>query len=156
MTQLLSEKERERFRAHQLLSKEKSGKTVANILEKDVKWVRRQERRFDELGNFKDRSRSGQPKKLDSRDTARLVKQVKGKERKSTRKMVSSFKTKDKKSVGRETIRKTLKTSGLYPHKKRKVTLLTGRQKKKESSLQKIIFVMIGPILPFGMKLNLS
>ena len=156
MTQLLSEKERERFRAHQLLSKGKSEKTVANILKKDVKWVCRQERRFEELGNFKDKPRSGQPMKLDYRDTALLMKQVKGKERKSTRKMASSFKTKDKKSVGRETIRKTLKTSGLYPHKKRKVTLLTDRQKKKESSLRINIFIMIGPILPFGMKLNLS
>jgi transposase len=156
MTQLLSEKEEERFRAHQLLSKGRSEKTVANILKKDVKWVRRQERRFEELGNFKDKPRSGQPKKLDSRDTARLVKQVKGKECKSTRKMASSFKTKDKRSVGRETIRKALKTSGLYPHKKRKVTLLTDRQKKKRVEFAKNIFIMIGPILPFGMKLNLS
>jgi transposase len=131
MAKLPTEKERERFKAHQLLSQGKSIKFVANKLHRDTKWVRRTERRFEELGNFKDRARSGQPKKLNSRDTKRLVKQVKGKERRSIRKMALSFKTKDKKKVDKETIRKTLRTAGLYPHRKRKVTLLNGGQKKK-------------------------
>src|SRR4051794_38387212 len=54
--------------------------------------------------------------------------------------MASSFKTKDKRSVGRETIRETLKTSSLYSHKKRKVTLITDRQKKKRVEFAKKYF----------------
>jgi transposase len=129
MANLLNDKERERFRAHQLLQQGRSTKFVANTLKRDTKWVRRTERRFEELGSFKDRPRTGQPKKLSSRDSERLVKQVKGKERRSTRKVALSFKSKDNKKVSRETIRKSLKTAGLYPHKKRKVTLLTQGQK---------------------------
>lgn len=131
MATLLSDKERERFQAHRLLSQGRSIKFVATKLHRDTHWVLRTERRFEELGNFKDRPRSGQPKRLNSRDKKRLVKQVKGHERRSTRKMALSFKTKDKRNVSRETIRKTLKSSGRYPHRKRKVTLLTEGQKQR-------------------------
>ena len=70
-------------------------------------------------------------------DAQRLVKQVKGNERKSTRKMSVSFKTKDNKSVSRETIRTTLKKSGLMPHRKRKVTRLTEAQKLRRVAFAK-------------------
>ena len=92
MTELLSEKERERFRAHNLLSEGKSEKFVAAKLKKSVRRVRRQQIRFEESGNFEGRPRKGAPKKLDDRDVKRLVKEVKGKERKSTRKKATFFK----------------------------------------------------------------
>ena len=137
MSELLTEKERERFRAHKLLQEGKSELFVATKLKRDIKWVRRQKNRFEELGSFKDRPRKGRPKSLDTRDTERLVKQVKGKERKSTRKMSYSFQTKDKVSVSRETIRKSLKSTGMIPHRKRKVTLLTAAQKEKRVKFAK-------------------
>ena len=133
MSQLLSE-ERLRFRAHKLLAEGKSVQLVAHNLKKDAKWVKRNEKRFEELGTFKDRPRTGQPKKMTEGDRKRLVKRVKGKERKSTRKVSKAFKTKGRKNVGRETIRVVLKKSGLFPHKKRKTPFLTDEQKKKRVS----------------------
>ncbi len=131
MAQLLTEKEQERFRAHKLLSEGKSEKVVAARLGRDVQWVKREEKRFKELGTFKDRAREGAPKKMTARDEARLLKQVQGQERKSTRKVAATFQTKDHKQISREKVRTTLKGAGLFPHRKKKTPYLTQNQKDR-------------------------
>lgn len=137
MAELLTEKEKERFKAQQLHSKGKSDGYIAAHLNKSKKWVKRVLERFEELGTFKDRPRKGRPKKLTPRDQNRLVNQVKGKARQSLRKTSASFKTSKKEKVGRETIRKSIRAAGLYPHRKRKTTLLTDAHKAKRVKFAK-------------------
>lgn len=131
MSDLLTEREKERFKAHKLLDRGLTVKEVARRMHKEPRWVRRLKERFEELGSFRDRPRSGQPTKMTPQDKVRLIKEVRGKERKSIRKVAKQFKTKDHGKVGRETIRVNLKASGLFPHRKRKVTRLTDDQKKR-------------------------
>jgi transposase len=137
MSNLLTEKEKERFKAQQLHAAGKSNKYIAQRMNKTTKWVTRTLRRFEELGNFKDRGRSGRPKAMTPGDSRRLVKQAKGKMHRSTRKLAGTFKPSSKKKVGRETIRKVLKTSGLYPHRKRKTPLLTDDHKERRVAFAK-------------------
>lgn len=137
MTLLLTDKEKERFRAHQLLTQGKSENFVAKKLGRDVQWIKRTEKRFKELGSFQDRPRPGQPTKMTEGDKKRLVKQVQGKKRKSTRKVSATFQTKKHEKLGRETIRITLKASGLFPHRMRKTPKLTDKQKLKRVAFAK-------------------
>lgn len=131
MTSVLSKDERDRFRAHQLLAKGKSQRVVAKIIKRSQHFVENVEKRFELRADFKDRQRSGRPKKLTSADERRLVNKVKGEKRMSTRRTAFQFKTKGNIKVGRETVRKTLKKAGLYPHRRRKVTRLTDAHKIK-------------------------
>lgn len=131
MADVLSERQKDRFKAIRLLAEGTNVNEVARKMHKDPRWVSRTRDRFKELGSLKDRSRPGAPKKLTEADRKRLVKQVQGKERRSLRKTAKSFKTKDHGQVGRETIRTNLKASGLFPHRKRKVPRLTPDQKRR-------------------------
>lgn len=131
MTQLLTEKEKIRFRAQQLYSQGRSEGFIADRLKKPKPWVKRTLKRFEELGTFKDRPRKGRAKKLVTRDQNRLVKRMKGKQHKSTRRTAAAFKNVNKQTVGRETVRKTLHKAGLYPHRKRKTPLLTADHKRR-------------------------
>lgn len=137
MTSLLTEKEQLRFRAQKLHSEGKSDVYIANRLSKTIKWVKRCLKRFEELGTFKDRPRKGRPKKLTPRDQARLVKAVKGKPRRSLRKTSTSFETSKKEKVSRETIRKSIRSEGLYPHRRRKTPMLTEDHKARKVSFAK-------------------
>jgi hypothetical protein len=94
-------------------------------------------RRFNELGNLKDRPGRGAKKKLNETETRLLVNKVKGKPRASTRKTSKTFKTKKGMRIGRETIRVTLKHEGLYPHKRQKSPRLTAKQKTKRIEFAK-------------------
>lgn len=156
MSALPTERERERFEAHKLLHEGKTVKEVARRLKKTPRWVERQEERFEELGTFKDRPRSGQPPKFTETDRSRLIRNVKGKERRSTRKMAKQFQTTAHVHVGREKIRLELKGAGLYPHRKRKVPRLTDAQKLRRVTFAKKYRRLIGPPAPFGMKLSSS
>ena len=137
MSALQSERERLRFKAHKLLSDGVTVKEVARRMKKEARWVHRLQIRFDELGTFKDRPRTGQPRKFSDEDRSALVRKVKGKERMSTRKTARLFKTRGHGTVGRETIRQELKSSGLFPHRKRKVPRLTDEQKKRRVTFAK-------------------
>lgn len=131
MTSLDSEKERIRFDAFQLHRQGKKNLFIAGKFKKSVRWVQRNNKRFKETGAFKDRRRSRGARKVTPRDVKRLLKTVKGKRRQSVRKTASSFKTAKGEKLSRESIRKSLRLAGLYPHRRRKVTFLTDAQKAK-------------------------
>lgn len=135
MSKDLSDVERDRFKAHRLLAQGKSQKSVAAILKRSRHFVQNVEKRFDARADFKDFDRSGRPKKLSSGDEKRLVKEVKGKKGKSLRRVSAQFKSNEGKKVSRETIRVTLKKSGLFPHRRRKVVRLTEEHKKRRVAM---------------------
>jgi transposase len=127
----LTDTEKDRFKAIKLLLEGKSRTAVAKIMHRPVKWVKRTENRWKEQGNFKDRFRKGAPRKMTPRDEKALVKKVEGKSGHSTRREAGAFMTAKKERVSRETVRKVYKGAGLYPHRRRKVVLLTPKQKVK-------------------------
>ena len=62
---------------------------------------------------------------------------VKGKRRRSTRKTSHQFKTVKGETLSHETIRKSLRRSGLYPHRPRKAVFLTDANKKRRVEFAK-------------------
>jgi len=137
MTSTLTEKEKERFKAYKLLTQGKKKSVVATKLNNSLSWVKRTKRRFELTGSFKDKSRSGRPKKVTPSEAKRLVKKVKGKRRQSTRKTAREFRTLSGEKVSHETVRKSLRVANLYPHRPRKTTFLTEDHKNRRVAFAK-------------------
>ena len=131
MSSLPTEEQQDRFQAYKLYQKGKKIERIALKFNKSIRWVQRNNKRFEETGSFEDRPRTGRPHVLKARDIQRLVNKVKGKRRQSVRKTSRAFKSSTGKKISRETIRKTIKSAGLYPHRRRKVTFLTEKQKER-------------------------
>lgn len=137
MTSALPEKEQERFKAYKLLTQGKKNSVVATKMHRSLSWVKNVKRRFEGTGSFKDKRRSGRPKKVTPSEVKRLVKKVKGKRRQSTRKVAREFRTRSGEKFSHETVRKSLRGAGLYPHRARKATFLTEDHKKRRVAFAK-------------------
>ena len=156
MTSTLTEKEKERFKAYKLLTQGKKKSVVATKLNKSLSWVKRTKRRFELTGSFKDKSRSGRPKKVTPSEAKRLVKKVKGKRRQSTRKTAREFRTLSGEKVSHETVRKSLRVANLYPHRPRKTTFLTEDHKNRRVALRRSIDGLISRSVLFGTRPSLN
>ncbi len=129
MSTELNEKEKLRLKVVRLRNEGHSKETIARKLKVSLKIVRNTLSRLNEIGSVKDRLRSGRPHKLDESDQKRLVKAVKGHERRSTRKTAATFKTAKSGRVSKSTVQRTLRSQGLIPHRKKRRPKLTEGQK---------------------------
>ena len=127
----LSDKEKLRLRVVRLRDEGHAQKAISRKLKMSTKFVKETINRLKEIGSVKDRPRSGRPLKLNANDQKRLVKEVKGRERRSVRKTAATFKTSKSGRVSKSTIQRNLRSKGLIPHRKKRRPKLTESQKAK-------------------------
>ncbi len=131
MSKELTEKEKKRVKVVRLWNKGHSHEAIARKLEVSPKFVRGTIDRLTDIGGVADRPRTGRPRKLSESDRKRLVKGVKGRERRSTRKTAATFKSTKSGRVSKDTVNRTLRSEGLIPHRKKRRPKLTQQQKEK-------------------------
>ena len=136
MSKDLTEKEKKRLKVVRQWKSGRSELAIARKLDVTPKFVTGTLDRLIDIGSVKDRPRTGRPCKLSESDRKRLVKAVKGRERRSTRKTAATFKTKSGK-VSKNTVQRTLRSQGLIPHRKKRIPKLTQRQKAKRVEFAK-------------------
>jgi transposase len=137
MTGLPTENELLRIKAVKLSTQRKSENEIARICKKDKRWVRRTIGRFNELGHFKNRPSQGGISKLTPVDETNLINQIKEVPHASLRKVAKAFQTEDGEHVSPSTIRRLLKSKGLYPHRFQRSPRLTQQQKEKRVEFAK-------------------
>jgi len=137
MSGALDEKEKLRLRVVRLPNQSHNDNTIARKLKVSPKFVHNTLRRLNDIGSIKDRPRSGRPRKLTVNDKKRLVKEVKGHERRSTRKIAAIFKTSKSEKISHVTVRSTLKEQKLVPHRRKRRPKLTPEQKEKRVTFAK-------------------
>lgn len=137
MATQLNEKEKLRLKMVKLRAEGHTNQYIAKKLKVTLKVVRYTFSRLKETGSIKDRLRPGRPHKLNEGDIKRLVKGVKGRERRSTRKTSSTFKSTISGRVSKSTIQRTLRSKGLFPHRKKRIPKLTAVQKVKRVEFAK-------------------
>jgi transposase len=137
MASELSDQEKSRLKVLRLRDEGHTPKSIARKLKVSPKFVRNTIDRMREIGSIKDRPRSGRPRKLKAGDEVRLVKTVKGHERRSTRKTAATFKTSKSEKISKSTIHRNLRSKGLIPHRKKRRPKLTEAQKAKRVEFAK-------------------
>lgn len=137
MTTQLSRQELLRLKVVRLKTEGHTLTAIARKLKVSPKFARNAISRMKSIGSIKDRLRSGRPRKLDAKDQERLVKEVKGRERRSLRKTAATFKSSKSGRVSKSTIRRNIRSKGLIPHRKKRRPKLTEAQKAKRVEFAK-------------------
>ena len=137
MSGALTENQKLRLKIVRLHNENRNEYNIARKLHVCPKFVHYTICRLNDIGSIKDRPRSGRPRKLTILDKKRLVKEVKGHERRSTRKIAATFKTSKSEKISHVTVRSILREQKLIPHRRNRRPKLTPEQKDKRVTFAK-------------------